>query len=433
MHDGITWSFLFFGAAMFLFSLQWPKYAIFLPLIAHPLYLVRGTAGLFPTTLLEVILVSVVIGVGVRYVPHISTRGLLRRRVEILGIAVFLISATISAIIAPHPETAWGMWKAMVVEPALYALVLVYVVYKERLQRFVVVSFVIGGIGVALASLAATILTSEAWEQPLMRLSGIYDVPNSFALIMAPMLAMSIVALTRRWNVWVFVAAVLFGGMLLATQSFIGVIASGGAVLMACGNKQKNVFLVIIVMLVLGVALQFFTGKLSATALRIDSSSIARAQIWQTSALLIHQHPFLGTGLGTFEPAYQDKLRQILETCPDKMPCLVPDSRTVTLPLEWVVRDPHNIALSFWLNTGLAGLVSMGVLVGIAITRLITHGERNYSAHLLGTAFLTLLLFGIADVPYWKNDVAILWWVALFCLLQFRRLQVIRELRADRV
>lgn len=433
MHDSMTWSFLFFGVAIFLFSLRWPKYAIFLPLITHPLYLVRGMVGFVPTTLLEIILVSVVVGVGVRYIPHISARALLQRRLEILSIVVFLISATISAAIAPHPETAWGVWKAMVIQPALYALVLVYVVHRERLQRFLVISFVVGGIGAALASFIAVILTSEAWEHPLMRLSGIYDVPNSLALIMAPMFAVSVVVLMRRWSPWMFISAVMFGGVLLATQSLAGLIASGGAICIMCGCKQRKIFFVICVVIFFGIASQVFTGKLSSTALRMDSSSTARVQIWQTSVLLIREHPFWGTGLGTFEPAYQNKLRQILETCPDKIPCLVPGSRTATLPLEWVVRDPHNIVLSFWLNTGLAGLVSMGALVSIAFTRLILHNTKNFHITLLGAAFLTLLLFGIVDVPYWKNDVAILWWVVLVCLLQLRFSQVTRELRADRV
>jgi hypothetical protein len=32
---------------------------------------------------------------------------------------------------------------------------------------------------------------------------------------------------------------------------------------------------------------------------------------------------------------------------------------------------------------------------------------------MLGVALLTLIIFGLFDVPYLKNDLALIWWVLL--------------------
>ncbi|HLD25813.1 MAG TPA: hypothetical protein VJC05_02120, partial [Candidatus Andersenbacteria bacterium] len=38
------------------------------------------------------------------------------------------------------------------------------------------------------------------------------------------------------------------------------------------------------------------------------NSISVRGQLWSVAAELITEHPFLGIGLGQFEPAYQEKL-----------------------------------------------------------------------------------------------------------------------------
>lgn len=72
------------------------------------------------------------------------------------------------------------------------------------------------------------------------------------------------------------------------------------------------------------------------------------------------------------------------------------------------------IVLNFWSETGLAGLVAfiwLGVqavrqgLAGLALDR----WPRTMSIGLLGMLF-SLVLHGLVDAPYFKNDLALVFW-----------------------
>jgi O-antigen ligase len=73
---------------------------------------------------------------------------------------------------------------------------------------------------------------------------------------------------------------------------------------------------------------------------------------------------------------------------------------------------PHNILLNFWTETGLLGL---GALVWLAIewmrrtaASLSLRGRRRVYYLGLAAASVTILVHGLIDVPFFKNDLAIL-------------------------
>jgi O-antigen ligase len=332
-----------------------------------------------------------------------------------------LIAATISAFIAPHPHVAWGYWKAMVVEPIIYALTLFFLVEKDKRAKGVVWALLLGGlVNVALS------LFSMGFGVDFGRFRGIYDVPNSLALIVAPLLTMSIIGGLLSWQPvpptrwskvapprrWYRVLALIFGAVLLATQSLAGLIAVAVTVLGVVIYLKKGwkILITVGLIIVLGFGLQFSSGKLLHLLSRQSSSFIAREQIWYTAFQMIKKHPILGTGLGTFEPSFQDELKIILNS-----QNLLFSPYSPHPPLEWVVRDPHNVILSFWLNTGFLGMLAMVVLIVNKLTKTVQalREAKNIHQVLLGVALVTLIIFGLFDVPYWKNDLALIWWVLL--------------------
>lgn len=408
-----------------------PRVALFLPLVFHMSYLLRSQVGLgalqLPITLLEVLLwiavVSAIVGYAwvdarVRGAYQDAWRALPCR--ALLCIIVFVAAATVSAAIAPHPRTAWGQWRSFIIEPIVYAAVLIPTFRSPSGQRRVAAALLLGGVVSAVLSLtaAAHCPLPTAYcpvTEDFGRLRGIYDVPNSLALILAPLtvFAAVIVAVPRQSGGWLVHLArwslLLFVPTLLLTQSFGGLLAAAGATLITRFRtipiqRRKVVLLGLLGVLLLGLGLQGVTGKL-AHALAPNSPVHARLQIWSVALALIRDHPILGTGLGTFEPAYQQKLHELLVNGSRQQDSLLP-------PLEWLVRDPHNILLSFWLNTGLLGLLSMGGLIVVTFRRaLLSTPDSLYLA--AGAALLCLLLFGLVDVPYFKNDLSLLWWVFL--------------------
>jgi O-antigen ligase len=98
-------------------------------------------------------------------------------------------------------------------------------------------------------------------------------------------------------------------------------------------------------------------------------------------------------------------------------------------PVE-VYLYPHNILLNFWIELGLVGmllfvwiLVKCFVLVGKLIWRsnkkIYATSEKNTDKYFvlgLGGAVLTMIIHGWVDVPYFKNDLAVLFWMVLLLI-----------------
>jgi O-antigen ligase len=406
-----------FLVAGMLLAVARPTMGILLPIVFHPLTLVRLSIGPLPTTALELLILSVVAGVWLGTLNARTPQGGNRQQISPfsgLCIALFLLAATVSVFVSPHLRGSGGVWKAMIVDPILFALTLSTLLRNDRglLRKRVILALVLGG----LVSLGASVVVGGVGRD-FGRFRGIYDVPNSLALVLAPLTTLSVVVgvLTPslRFRLLARGVAGVFAVGLLLTQSLAGLLAVIVAVLIGgslIGGPRKTILFLALLLAVAGFSWQWQSGKLSHMFQPVSSSIVARQEIWRVSWALIEEHPALGTGLGTFEPAYQQKLAELLK------------KESGVFPLEWVVRDPHNIVLSFWLHTGLLGLGAMGALSAVAFRRWFLaarswrrgfRSDTTLVALSMGGGFLTLLLFGAFDVPYWKNDLALLWWVYL--------------------
>ena len=96
---------------------------------------------------------------------------------------------------------------------------------------------------------------------------------------------------------------------------------------------------------------------------------------------------------------------------------------------QWMktIYDLTTPAGAFWLNLGLLGLVAFFWLVGEAVRRVwhelkkFAHAKVCSVGWLKVTAFLMLLIIlvhGLFDTPYFKNDLALLFWLILGVMLQ---------------
>jgi O-antigen ligase len=80
---------------------------------------------------------------------------------------------------------------------------------------------------------------------------------------------------------------------------------------------------------------------------------------------------------------------------------------------------PHNFFLNFWTETGLLGLISIIWTIAtffiIGYQSTINNQQSTIKTLTLATicAMITLLIHGLVDVPYFKNDLAILFWVII--------------------
>lgn len=74
---------------------------------------------------------------------------------------------------------------------------------------------------------------------------------------------------------------------------------------------------------------------------------------------------------------------------------------------------PHNIALNFWTETGILGMISfLGMLCCLLFIayRVYSKQDKIFGAALLAM-LVTIVVHGLVDVPYFKNDLAMEFWV----------------------
>jgi O-antigen ligase len=124
-----------------------------------------------------------------------------------------------------------------------------------------------------------------------------------------------------------------------------------------------------------------------------DYSGGLRVDMWGEAVELISDHPILGTGLSSYRA-------QIHRYRIDK----------------WIeiYQYPHNILLNFWIEIGVLGVLGF-VLIFYWVFKIIipplSKGGLGGVLKGLFATFTIILIHGIVDVPYFKNDLAVLFWL----------------------
>ena len=132
------------------------------------------------------------------------------------------------------------------------------------------------------------------------------------------------------------------------------------------------------------------------------SSLSSRMMIWRSSLKIASDHWLWGIGPGNF----QNKYLQYQQYFPPY--------------LEWAVPQPHNLFLAFYLQTGLIGFLGFILLLILWIfqkIKILVFSKDYLNAHLtkILLALITYTLFhGLFDTPYWKNDLALIFWIIIF-------------------
>lgn len=122
-----------------------------------------------------------------------------------------------------------------------------------------------------------------------------------------------------------------------------------------------------------------------------DFSGTIRRQIWQETFAMLKLHPILGGGLAS----YQNAVKQYH-----------------TKNYVEIYLYPHNIILNFWSETGLLGLLAFIFIIVIFFFNGLKNFKSSHNIFILSlmAAMAVILVHGLVDVPYFKNDLAVLFW-----------------------
>ena len=324
--------------------------------------------------------------------------------------AVLLLTlvATLSIPFSSHQDVAWNEWRVVIVEPALFYLMLRSTRLQEREWWALLDAFVLGGVVIALIGLGQYALGSNliTAEEGLMRLRATYGSPNNVALYLGRvwplLLAMGLLGTSTRRRRGYVLALLPVGLAWLLTFSkgglFLGMPASL-LILFTLWQRQRRrrAWPWILAALLCGLLALLVAFQFPALAARLNpqgETGFLRLNLWRASLNMARDHPWIGVGLDNF--LYQYRGRYIFDAA----------------WREPNLNHPHNIFLDFATRLGLPGLLAGGLLF-FAFARLLLahlrHGvARPWLPVLLGiyAALAYSLAHGLVDHSFFLTDLA---------------------------
>jgi O-antigen ligase len=335
------------------------------------------------------------------------------RKIYFFGL-LFLLAACISTYVSPTHARAAGELLAFWLQPIITFLFAGYILRDEQNKNHFV-KFLLWYI--ALLSLYAVLQyftrigLSQAWwgnsNEPKRALS-VFEYPNAFALFITPLLAYSLPFVfsektnPREFSGWLYKVLFFIGviglGLSLSRGGWLGLFAAAALFMFVGAGKQtKKLFAVAAIVLIIIIAAVPVLRYRVELPFKGDKSTVSRYSLWYTGEKMITSSPLLGKGLNGFATDFNS-----YNTDPNLAP----------------LNYPHNIFLNFWVETGLLGLISF---LGLTLSA-IWIGIKKYRA---GSAYgLAIILFlvamyvhGFADAPYFKNDLALVFWVILSTII----------------
>jgi O-antigen ligase len=363
-----------------------------------PAYVIRFHFGPLPTTLLELVLGPAVL-VGLATFWH----ELPWRSPYTWPALLLLAAATLDSMVAPDRRAALGLWKAYFVEPILAGLVIVAMARSRARARWL-----LGGIAVA-AAVAATVnaytdghaILTHTFNKVTPQVA-IYNSANDIPLFLEPPACFALaIALHGEDRLERLVAGAVYLLAALAiglSYSRLGWITLVAFTVFVAAFSRWRVWVLAGTALVAGAAFALSHTVRDRILVEFDPHSdkntlLLRLPLWRSALTMLTHKPVFGGGLGGFkssilpyrDPGYHEDLIY-----------------------------PHNLFLNFWSETGILGLAAfawLAVQVFRVGRRLLSSGPwpRVLGIGLLAM-LLSVLLHGIGDVPYFKNDQALVFW-----------------------
>jgi O-antigen ligase len=383
-----------------------------------PLYLVRFSLFGIPTNVFEILVVGAFFFLAVREFGSFFGNSSDMPPYVFAGISFILLGLFLSLIANKNYPTGLGIAKGWFIIPLIFSWLILQSVRKlSDVEKYFAAIFLSSSI-VSLISLFYKIQGAVTYDG---RLESIYNSPNFLAMYLAPGLIFGIYffnkALQKKTSLTNLALLCLPLLTIILALFFTYSYAAWTALLVSffltilLTQKSRRLFFSLAALLVLLLALSLsqeanrhFADILQASP---RSSLSSRLMIWQVSARLIQQNPAVGIGPGNFQSRY-------LASQPFFPPFL-----------EWSVPEPHNVLLAFWLQTGLLGLVGFIIVLAGTLANLLKNlNKKGLATALPLLVFLTYtLLHGLVDTTYWKNDLSILFWVAISLSLAINKMR----------
>lgn len=366
---------------------RWGLYAVVAGL---PLYVVRWHYGPLPTTLLEtLIVVTVALHVAARW------REGMRRPAATpydIPVVVLLVAGAVSVAVAQDHRGALGLYRAYFVEPIAIFYVAVDLLRGGEHMLRAAAAFALGSSTFAAINLVvfARALAAHAVNVGAAP-NAFYGDANYVAMYMEPPVAMAVGFLvfgrSRRERLfgaaWLAVTGAALAVM-FSKGSWLALFVLVGVVILTAPRWRLYVAGALVAAAAVATQIPLVMARLAT----VPPSINGRQAIFGAGLGAIRAHPILGLGLGGFSYRFRGVSPEI---------------------------HPHDMWLTFWVETGVAGVIAFAVV----LFGLLWRGWRAWPSFdgplrpllwgVLG-ALVMWTVHGLVDSPYWKNDMSAEFW-----------------------
>lgn len=392
-----------------------------------PSYLLRFQIGCLPTTLLEIMFEIIFIVWVIKYKQTIIYNlwfVVKKYPTFFIATALFLLTATISVFTSSEVKSALGEWKAFYVEPIILFLIIITSHLEKKSLDKIIFALVLSGL---LTSMLAVYQHFTGWLVPeafwsnrnTYRVTAWYGFPNGVGIFLAPLIPLAIYGLrqtfikfsSKPWQKCLFLvfysSSIILSLLAIiyskGTGPLIGAIVGIGFLLLI--NKKTRWYTISLG--IAGILCLLFLPQLSNIKKEItfgDRSGQIRLSMWNDTWNFLKDNPLIGAGLAS----YSEKI--------------VPYHSLVNGEKIEIFHHPHNIFLTMWVNLGILGLISFIVILIYSLKNSLTNFGNwkleigNLKSYLIAS-LLIVIIMGLVDSPYIKNDSAMFFWLLLALIL----------------
>lgn len=399
------------------------RWAVLVLLASLSAYVVRWNIFGIPTTWLElgiysVTLVSIIRGDWLVWLKLDPTK-LLPWLVPLL---IWLGAGILGILVAPDVVLALGVWKGFIIDPLLLSLLVVTLFFwtklKEKWYQDVIVSLVIGAVFTTILAMC------QSWLTAASRLQSGYDSPNVLAMYLSPILVAGIFWFIKVYNrilIWKkllwLAALIIIGSGVVLTDSYTAILSVLGALIIGGIIHYRNDLAVIagIIFIALSLLVPWFSVFWGSNLLIGHTNSTygitsgeVRYLLWKQAIEFIKERPLFGLGLGQWQYEFTVVAGQA--------GWLSIKNPGLAIELFHSSLYPHNLWLTTWLAAGLLGLVSL-----IWLLYKVFKQAQNTSTAILVAVLSVQIIHGTLDTPFWKNDLAVLWWLPIMIAIIWKQ------------
>lgn len=376
------------------------RYLIYITLFFLPAYLVKFSIFGVPTNALE-ILFFITLGY---FFLKLSSGSFLEpgsRKKILLSLSLIFSGLLLSTLINKNYTVGFGIIKSWFVLPLLFSFAAMAAIPEER-RKNIFYAYYSSAAAVSFLGLFYFFAGKVTFDG---RLEVFFNSPNYLAMYLAPAIiigaclgekiyceakklkivySLSFLSvlisfyLTHSYAAWAAVIVSIFSVQIIKNKNKItkSRVLAGGAV----------VLLIIIF-------LQWNSPKFQNMIKLDERSSLAsRVIVWKAAGKIISDNPLWGVGPGNFQNKYLEYQKHFPPY------------------LEWAVPHPHNLYLAFWLYGGILSLAGFITLIFFWFREMVKK-EKNSLWAISFAIMLYFLVHGLVDTTYFKNDLAVVFWI----------------------